>query len=95
MTSNWLIFRNKVIKRDLFKFYWNRLFSCCNVYRLEDPFYELLVKSPKMSLRAKRSNPDVDHKLQFSKDRFVAPLLAMTCFSTFYELLFYVIEKLY
>jgi len=40
-----------------------------------------------MSLRAKRSNLDVDHKLQFSKDRFVAPLLAMTCFSTFYEIL--------
>jgi len=48
---------------------------------------ELLVKSPKMSLRAEQSNPDVVHKLQFSKDRFVAPLLAMTCFSTFYELL--------
>ena len=48
---------------------------------------EHLVKSPKMSLRAKRSNLVVGHKLQFSKDRFVAPLLAMTCFSTFYELL--------
>jgi len=64
------------------------------IVKIPKKIYELLVKSLKMSLRAKRSNPDVGQKLPFSKDRFVAPLLAMTCLSTFYELLIYAIKTI-